>query len=301
LLQGFGDSSNVEWLVHQVLNAEKWASEACAKLVEFIEGGGGELLLAYTGLGYTAASTLYWLITTLNPDRQPVLQDSDTIALYRLIYRRMATIVYFTTRSDDPSLVRLGDASRWTGGNIYIVTPKPPETIDALLRGAHRLVVPCPKSEIVCSLYETLLAHYTGLRLYGVSGRRVERLKRFVEEGFSTITEEFIAGYRDVLSKVLGLEEVVVSSTSFLEPSSYVLIKALRMRGVKASYIPLYMLEPCSGDHILFLSSSVEDYVVKEKRFKALSRGAHVYDLRLNLDPLEIPVYVILLALYMVQ
>ena len=300
-MQGFRDSSSLDKLVHKILNAEKWASEACEKLVRFIESGSGELIIAYTGLGYAAASTLYWLITTLNPSKQPVLQDSDTIALYRLIYREEATTILFNTKPDDPSLIRLGDASRWTGGKIYIVTPKPPETIDALLRGANRIIVPCPPSEVECSLYEVLLAHYTGLRLYGISGKRVDRLRKFVNEGFSVVFEELIANYRDVISDTLGIREIIVSSTGFLEPASYVLIKALRSKGVRASYIPLNMLEPSSGDNILFLTSSVEDYVVKEKRFKAMIRGARVFELRFNLDPLEIPVYVIMLALYMIQ
>ena len=300
-MQGIRDSSSLDKLVHKILNAEKWASEACEKLVKFIESSSGELIVAYTGLGYAAASTLYWLITTLNPSKQPVLQDSDTIALYRLIYREEATTILFNTKPDDPSLIRLGDALRWTGGKIYVVTPKPPETIDALLREANRIIVPCPPSEVECSLYEVLLAYYTGLRLYGISGKRVNRLKKFVDEGFSIVFEELVANYRDVISDILSTREIIVSSTGFLEPASYVLIKALMSKGVRASYIPLNMLEPNSGDNILFLTSSVEDYVVKEKRFKAMIKGARVLQLKFNLDPLEIPVYVIMLTLYMIQ
>ncbi len=300
-MQGSRSGSSLDTLVYKVLNAEKWASEACKKLVKFIESSSGELIIAYTGLGYAAASTLYWLITTLNPSKQPVLQDSDTIALYRLIYREKTTTIFFNTKPDDPSLIRLGDASRWTGGKIYIITPKPPETIDALLRGADKIVVPCPPSEIECSLYEVLIAHYTGLRLYNVSSKRVYRLRKFVDEGFSIVLEELIANYRDVIADILNTKEIIVSSTGFLEPTSYVLIKALRNRGIRASYIPINMLEPSSNDNILFLTSSVEDYVVKEKRFKAMIRGARVLELRFNLDPLEIPVYVIMLALYMIQ
>ena len=300
-MQGFRDSSSLDKLVYKVLNAEKWASEAREKLVKFIESSSGELIIAYIGLGYVAASTLYWLITTLNPSKQPVLQDSDTIALYRLIYREEATIILFNTKPDDPSLICLGDASRWTGGKIYIVTPRPPEAIDALLRDANRIIVPCSPSEIECSLYEVLLAQYTGLKLYGISGKRVDRLRKFIDEGFSIVFEELIANYRDVISDILSTREVIVSSTGFLEPASYVLIKALRSKGIRSSYIPLNMLEPNSGDNILFLISSVEDYIAKEKRFKSMIKGARVLELRFNLDPLEIPVYVIMLALYMIQ
>lgn len=300
-MQGIRGSPNIDRLVNKVLNAEKWASETFKRLVEFIEPSGMELIITYTSLGYAAASTLYWLITTLNPSKQPILHDSDTVSLYRLIYRREATIIHFNTKADDPSLIRLGDTSRWSGGRIYIVTPKPPETINALLRGASRIIVPCTPSEIECCLYEVLLAHYTGLKLCNVSGKRVDRLRKFVNEGFSIVLEELITNYKDTISRVLSEREIIVSSTGFLEPTSYILVKALRNKGVKASYTPLNMLEPRRDDNILLLISSVEDHVAKEKKFKALTRGARILELRFNLDPLEIPIYVNMLALYIIQ
>ena len=126
MLQSTRDSFNVDYVEKLVYSGEEWASRVLGELVVFLESIAGELLIAYSGLGYPAATTLYWIITTFNPDKQPVVQDSDTIAFYRLVYRKRASILYFTTKPGDPALIRLGDTCRLTGGRLVIVSPPPP-------------------------------------------------------------------------------------------------------------------------------------------------------------------------------
>ncbi len=301
MLQSTGDSPSITRLLKLIESGEKWAGSRYLELAQFIEGGSGELVITYSGLGYVAASTLYWLIATVNPDKNPVLHDSDTIALYRLVYREKALVIHFTTRENDPGVVRISDTARWTGGSLYIVGPRPPEVISALLRGTPLIQIPPASNEITYSLYENLLAYYTGLNVFSTGSKRVKRLRFFAERGFAEILEELLAIYGNVLGEVSKLDHLIVTSTGFMAPSSYVLVKALRLRGVRASYTPIDILEPKRGDNILFLYTSVEDHVIREKRFKAFAAGSRIYETRLNLDPLEVPNYVIILALSLLE
>lgn len=301
MLQSTRNSSTIEYLKKVVETGERWAREYENKLVEFIKESGSELVISYSGLGYSPASILYWLITTTNPEKTPVLQDVDTIAFYRLVYRKSATIVVFSTRNNDPSLVRIADASRWTGGRILIVCPKPPEIVVELLRNTPLVTVPSGVNEVLASFYEALLSLYVGVRLGGSFGRRVSRLEEFIKEGYSVVVEELLEKYKNVIEDIEKEEHLVVTSTKFLEPASYVLLTVFLEKNVRASYIPISLLSPRRGDVILIVSSSVEESLVKEKKVKALTSGAKVHELTLNVDPLELPIYLHIIALAIEQ
>ncbi|WFO75410.1 hypothetical protein J4526_00440 [Desulfurococcaceae archaeon MEX13E-LK6-19] len=296
-MQSTRNSSTLEYLRKIIEVGERWAKEAKSKLVDFIKTRGGELVISYSSLGYSPASILYWLITTANPEKTPVLQDTDTIALYRLVYRKSSTVIVFTTRGDDPSLVRIADASRWTGGNILVVTPKPPDIVVEMLRNTPLITVPGGPNEILLSFYESLLSLYTGVDL-GVSiGKRLERLKEFINEGYGVTVEELLEKYRNIINNVKEEEHIIITSTKFLEPASYILLSVLMEKNVKASFVPISLLKPKRNNVILIVSSSVEESLLKEKKMKALMSGAKVYELTFNVDPLELPIYLHILAL----
>lgn len=297
MLQSTGNSPSIENLKRIIRIGEKWASENKKKLLEFIQTSREELAITYSGLGYTPAAILYWIITVSDPGKTPVLQDADTIALYRLAYREKASVIVFSSRGTESTLVRIADASRWTGGDILVISPKPPEILRELLRNTPLIETPIVQNEVVASLYESLLSLYTGIELGKTLGERIKKLRKFISEGYSVTIEELYEKYRRVLGELRSNEYVVVTSTKFLEPSAYTILHVLQEKQVKASYIPLPLLKPRRGETVLFVSSSVEESVLREKKMKAITSGAKVLELTLNVDPLELHIYTHILAL----
>ncbi len=297
MLQSTRNSTSIEYVIKLVSSAENWCKYNIDRLLVFLSNLRKELIIAYNSLGYPAATTLYWFLTILYPERNPVIHDSDTIALYRLVYREKASIIFFTTKPNDPSIVRLSDASRWTGGDIIIVSPPPEETIETLLRGTPMIKLPKINNELYAALYEIMLSYLVSLSMYKGESRRISRLKEFSKEGYSTIVREIYEKYKGVIDSLKKLDEVIISSTWFMESSSYLILKALEHKGKKVAYIPLSILEPRKGDNILLISSSLEESIVKEKKFKAFMNNAQVYEILFNLDPLDIPLYTSIVAL----
>ena len=297
MLQSTRDSPGLEYIGRLVSRAEEWAWRNKDPVVEFLESSSGELVFIYNRLGYIAASILYWIITTLNPSKQPVIQDSDTIAYYRLVYREPSTIVYFTTTGNDPALIRLCDAARLTGSNVLLITPPPPEPVSSMLRDTRVLEIPYMKEEVLTALTESLLALYVGVEAYGLKGFRIDRLRENAREGFREILGELYSKYGEALNQLCRADTITITSTRFLEPAGYVFVEVFREVGKNASYIPVSLLKPRRGEKILLLANSVEEHLVREKKMKALLSGAQVIDIVMNTDPLESPIYLILLAI----
>ncbi|MCX8199406.1 MAG: hypothetical protein N3E36_05195 [Sulfolobales archaeon] len=297
-MQSSRSSSRLTRLSAEVSKAEEWAKSASRELADYLKSSSNELLLTYSYMGYPAASILYWLLFTLRPDLRTLLMDADTASYYVLAYRSDLTIVVFTTKPDSAATIRITDSSRLTGARVMVVSPQPGERTRLYMRDALLKTVPTTGSEITTSLWEALLAYYTGLNI-AQEGRREERLRTIANQGFSVIVEELVEKYLDSVIKALELQEIVITSGKLLEPASTALAKALKSRGVDASYTPISLLEPAGNKCVLIVSCSVEDHLVNEKKLSVAMSGGKILELRLNLDPLEAPIYVLILALYL--
>ncbi|MCS7128448.1 MAG: hypothetical protein RMI83_04155 [Desulfurococcaceae archaeon] len=297
-MQSSRSSSRLTRLSAEVSKAEEWAKSASRELADYLKSSSNELLLTYSYMGYPAASILYWLLFTLRPDLRTLLMDADTASYYVLAYRSDLTIVVFTTKPDSAATIRITDSSRLTGARVMMVSPQPGERTRLYMRDALLKTVPTTGSEITTSLWEALLAYYTGLNI-AQEGRREERLRTIANQGFSVIVEELVEKYLDSVIKALELQEIVITSGKLLEPASTALAKALKSRGVDASYTPISLLEPAGNKCVLIVSCSVEDHLVNEKKLSVAMSGGKILELRLNLDPLEAPIYVLILALYL--
>jgi len=296
-LQGIRSSSGLNKLKKIIEIGETWAREREKEVARFIEEAGNNIVITYSGLGYSPASILYWIITTAFPDKNTALFDSDTIAYYRLPYSKSSSIIHFSTRPDDPALIRLSDTSRWTNNRLLIITPEPPEVLKELLRGSPYIQTPSSSNEIITCFYESMLSLLVGVKIARSRGKRFIRLEKFIDEGYGPILDEFFERYRNVTSTITKYKSIIVSSTSLLEPHVHVLIQALRNIGIQASFIPITMLTPLSSENILIVATSIEENIVKEKKFKALMNNANVIDFTLNVDPLEAPIYIHLVSM----
>ncbi len=297
-MQSSRSSPRLARLLAEVSRAEEWARSASRELADYLRSGSNELLLTYSYMGYPAASILYWLLFTLRPDLRTALMDADTASYYAVAYRSDLTIVAFTTKPDSAATIRITDSSRLTGARVMVVSPQPSEKTRLYMRDALLKTVPAADSEITASLWEALLAYYTGLSM-AQEGRRGERLRAIANQGFSVIVEELVEKYMDLTIKALGAREIVITSGKLLEPASAALAKALKSRGVNASYSPISLLEPVGNEYVLIVSCSVEDHLISEKKILIAMSGGRTLELRLNLDPLEAPIYVLILALYL--
>ncbi|MEM2253896.1 MAG: hypothetical protein QXS06_05240 [Desulfurococcaceae archaeon] len=298
VLQSSRSSSRLTRLSAEVSRAEEWAKSASRELADYLKSSGNELLLAYSYMGYPAASILYWLLFTLRPDLRTLLMDADTASYYAVAYRSNLTTVVFTTKPDSAATIRITDSSRLTGARVIVVSPQPSEKTRLYMRDALLKTVPATGSEITASLWEALLAYYTGLSI-AQEGRREERLRTIANQGFSVIVEELVEKYLDSIIKAVEAREVVITSGKLLEPASIALAKALESNGVNANYTPISLLEPASSKCVLIVSCSVEDHLVNERKLSIAMSGGRALELRLNLDPLEAPIYVLILALYL--
>ncbi len=255
-------------------------------------------IIAYHRQGYLPASIHYWMKAVLDRWSRTHLVEAATLAYYLVAYSEPTNIVYYTSNPRSSSTLHLLQSSSLTGHRIYIYTVKlGDERLLDILEQYNPYYIDS-RDELEASLiYAMSVYHALAGEYREAMGRRGERLYRHSVEGFAVIVEELLSKYMGVLRELTGLGEVRVTSSHMYEPVSLYFVEALRRRGVRAYYEPIeYVAGP---GNILLLSTSVEEYLLKEKRFRLGMTGAHIYEINMNTDPLEALIYFPLLAYYL--
>ncbi len=291
MLQEPGDSSNI---AETIKDLEERAGEV-QPFIEGLLGRAQRLILAYNGLGYLAAQTLYWVITTLDDWSRILLGDAGTLAYYTLVYSEPVDTIFYAANPASPSTIQYLQAADLTGYRTVLLTVDPRNDFLRDELSKYNPVYISAEDELEAGLLLAIASYKAGASRYRDRlGRRGERLHRHGVEGFWIIADELADKYRGVFHGLGEAGEVKVSSPRMIEASAEYIVEALRRRGVNAHYEPLeYLTGP---GHILLLATRVDEYLLRERRFKLGMTGARIHYFEMNTDPLEAQVYYAILA-----
>ncbi len=296
MLQKPGDRIDISGFREEIRRLEERARRVAERIGEVLAGS-RDLIVAYYRQGYLPASILYWMTSTLDDWRKVLLGEAGTLAYYALVYGEPATTVFYTTMPRSSATIQFLQAASLTGYkvNLFAVEPDNPVVRDTLQQyGPYYIHA---RNELEASLLYALATYIAASKHYRDKlGRRGKRLYQHSVEGFAVIVEELLEKYMDVLRSITRLGEARVSAPRMLEASALYMVEALRRRGIRAFYEPIeYLTGP---GEIVLLSTSVDEYLVRERRFHLNMTGAHVHDIVVNTDPLEAQLYFALLAYF---
>ncbi len=293
LLQVLRDSSALDKVVREIEEVERFARSLSSKLISFLNQSPGNIhIYSYTGFGYSAASLLYWASLIFQGSKHPVLAESEESSIYLLPYREDYSAIVFST-GEYSKLIQSLQVLRILGVEYLAFSPTPPnEMIRNTLRYYNVELIPTNDS-VSASLYTTLASFIAISEIYKSSlNIRGKRLFEHGREGFTVTVKSFIEKYSDVIEASLSKPITAITSTRFLEGAGILLSHVLRSIGVEAVYLPveeaLTYNKPLLG---VFLSS--EERLRRE--FKT-QKGSNLYELVLNVEPLEGIVYTVILS-----
>ncbi len=292
-------------LEEEVKRIEEWAKKSSVEVTNFVAGS-SRLAITYTGLGIVPAKIFSSYLYVLSPNKNILFGCIDTITYHVAPYTENTSIVLFSEKGVENSIIRLMDASYYTGNKLLIVSPSPADHIRKRLRNTSLIEV--PRANTI--LAETLLAVQAGYNIalkYKQENDRELRFNRLKVEvaDFSSIISELHSIYSlelEILKEYLGKVNGIVY-TPTMEPVAYTLqtviaekthriipvidiTRAIRAIGERLVENQLYIL----------LSTSVEEYSTRELLFKARLNGIRVKELKVKTDPLTAPVYGLLLV-----
>lgn len=283
-------------LRRSVEEAEAWAREAASSLAGFLAGVEAPLI-AYTGQGYVASTVLYWGLTILS-EKTPLHLDGEAVAYHLAPYREGLRIAVFSAAGTENTLFRLLDTARLTGHRLLLVSPKPPENLGYKVEHHQHLEVPLGLDPL---LAEALLALKTAVRLSARPGSmRSSRLRVEADDIAGAVPEllEIYGGKLRELAEILGGGDVAVVYTPLMEAPALLLRDLAEPQGLR---VRLYKLQsvahrPPPARGIVALTTSVEGFIVRELRMRALQVGSSVEELEIRTDPVSAQVYGIILV-----
>ena len=277
---------------------EKIASNIAEKIYSHLLGTEKETIIAYYRQGYLPASITYWVTATLNKEKNITMGEAGTLAYYLLVYREAGTSILYTTTPHSPSTIHFLQAAKLTGYKVLLVTIDPlDERIRDILAPYSPIYIKS-SDELEAAIIMSFAAFSAATKLSKeLLGRRGRRLYEHSKEGFTVILDELIHKYNSVLQQILRAEQIRVTSTKLLEPASLFFVETLRRLDKTAYYEPIDFIT--GPGVILLLSTSVEDYLIKERRFKLNLTGSKIIEISLNTDPLEAQIYISLLAYFL--
>ncbi len=297
MLQESRNSIDVEKYVRKIEKLEEYARRIAVDIKNSIQGL-NELIIAYHRHGYLPASLHYWMKTTLTSWKKTLLVEASTLTYYIAAYSEPTNIIYYTTNPRSASTIHLLQATSLTGHRVLVYTIKPlDERLRELLEQYNPYYISV-NDELEASLIYALAVYHALAEEYrDAMSRRSERLYKHSREGFSIIVDELLTKYKDIINAVTSIKDrLIITSTKILEPICLYYVEALRRKGIKTYYTPLDHIE--EPGNVLLLTISVEEYLVKEKKFKLFMKGGKIHELTINTDPLEALIYHSLIAYY---
>jgi len=300
LLQKLRDSANIASYVKYVSERDSLSRELSNTLYNFLtQHALNRIHIAYHRYGYLPASIMYWFILTMDPEKSVTLSDSTSSAYYILPYSEPALVVLFSSDPFSSSVLNLAQAARLLEHNLLIVTLKPHDKRVETLLSRYSVTYIETVDELEAMLTASIATYYAMSKLYSDRlGARGRRLYSHVEEGITPVVEELIERYLDRLEALAHGNKWIVTSSKMLEPAALYFTEALRRVNIESYYqVPDQVL---GYENTLLLSTSVEEYTIRELRFRYNMMGVKLQDLVLNTDPLEAQIYIALLAYYLV-
>lgn len=296
MLQKPRDSSNIGEY-RRVIGRLEEESRSIARDLSEVFSSLDYVIIAYHRQGYLPGAVHYWMKAVLDGWSKTLLVEAGTLAYYLAVYSEPTNIVYYTTNPRSASTLHLLQSSSLSGHRIYVYTVKPGDERLLDLLDKYNPYYIDSRDELEASLIYSMAVYHALTREYREAlGRRGRRLYQHSIEGFTAIIDELLMKYMDVLSRITSLRETRVTSSHMFEPVSLYYVEALRRRGLEAYYEPIeYITGP---GNILLLSTSIEEYLLREKKFRLGMTGAHIYEIKMNTDPLEALIYFPLLGYY---
>lgn len=299
MLQKLRDQSNITGYIKFIENLEKKSHVLSNELYEFFAKLPGNIMITYYRHGYLPASIMYWFTITMDPDKNIVFNEANTLSYYVLPYRENWGIVFFSSNPYSSTTINLLETSRLTGYNSLLITTKPRDERLVSILNRYNVLYIEPSDELISTLVSSISIYYVMGKLYSKKlGNRGIRLYEHIQEGLTPIIEELIYKYIDKLEHVIHNKKIFISSSKLLEPVSMYFVDVLRRLDIKAYFqTPEQIL---GYENVLLLSTSVEEHFVRELRFKYNVMGVKIENISLNTDPLEAQIYIALLAYYLV-
>ena len=287
-------------LAETVRELEEWARRESSRLAGFVEES-ERLAITYTGLGIIPARIFSSYLYVLSPNKNILSGCIDTVTYHIAPYTEDTSVVLFSEKGVENSIVRLMDTVYYTGNKLLMVSPKPAEYVER--RQRNTVFIETPYDNTV--LAETLLAVQAGYRIalrYRESGDRELRFNRLRIElaDFSSIIGELASIYSAELASIkAGMDKIdAIIYTPTMEPVAYLLQMVVAER--TGRIIPVIDVtrtirvfdERLTRNQLYVLASTtVEEYSVRELLFKARMNRSQVIELKIKTDPLTAPVY----------
>jgi len=236
---------------------------------------------------------MYWYSLTSQSTKLPVIAEAEDSLTYLAPYRDDISLIMFST-GEYSKLVATLQAARILGVDYLAMAPDPPiETLKSVMKYYEVQTIP-HRDKLKISLLMALAAFFALSRVFKNSlSSRSRRLFEHGVEGFAVTLRSFIEKYTPVVENVLKFNNVVVTSSKFLEASSMLLAEAFRRAGVSAMYLPFEEVLCLTETPILAVFLSTEERFRRE--FKAIKK-TNTLELLINVDPLESVIYLSLLA-----
>ncbi|MEM2077849.1 MAG: hypothetical protein QXH45_01085 [Thermosphaera sp.] len=296
LLQKLRERAGLASFTRLVEDLEREASRVSETIEAFLTGSRKPLIIAYNRQGYLPASTALWHVSTVDPELNVFISDVPAVSLYGLAYREGWRILVFAS-NPYAGLLNIMQVARLLNHEMLTVTVKPADERVKSILDRYNPVYIDRGDELEASLVMAFAVNHALSGLYkGKLEARGARLFQHSREGFVGLVDELVERYSDPLAKILSLEDAVITSSKLMEAPSLFLNEALRRVGLKTRYE--YAESVTGPGNLVLVSTSVEEYYVRELKFKYARMGLKAFELMFNTDPLEAGLYLALLSLY---
>jgi len=299
LLQKLRDSVNVARYHKYLEDIETYSRNIGDKLYNLYSGFLNNVFITYHRHGYLPASIMYWIVMTLNPESNAYLLESNALTYHVLPYREGYRVVFYSSNPYSSTTINLLQTASLTGNEPLLITPKPLDERITSMYSRYTTIYIDKTDELEAVLVMVLSTYYALSKIFRDKlGSRGRRLYDHVVEGVLPIVEDLIDRYVDTLINILNQKEFTITSSKVLEPISLYFVDVFRRLGYETYYQPID--QAVGGRNILLLSTSVDDYSLREYRFRFNMSSTNCIELSLNTDPLEAQVYLSLLGYYLI-
>ncbi len=287
-------------LKRRVAEAEGYASRVAGEVASEARE---RVVISYTGSGDIPAYTAYWILREVAPTAPVEIYPGDALAFHILAYRRSGrdeysvasdtTIILFAGPGGENQLLLVRDAAVHTGAGLVVVAPRLPPLIEERLGPEPLLVEPPDPYPLGATILAARVAAVLAARM-GERNVRVERVGRETGD-VASIVDDLLERHGGDAERVAGCHSCVYTHTPTMRGPA---LLAARMSGgfaVGVQELLGYLAAGGSTRGVALLYTSADEDVVRELRFKCMSRGASIVELRMATDPVTAPLYATIL------
>ncbi len=290
--------------VDELFSTVKRGEEEASRIVDAVLGEIRErLIISYTGVGSIAAYTMYWILREVAPQTSVELYSGDALAFHVLAYRRSrrdeysvasdTSVVLFAGPGGENQLLLVRDAALYTGAGLIVVSHRLPPVVEQRLGGEPLLV----ELEPPYPLYATILAARLGAVLASRRGERNVRVERVSREtaDVSSVVRELVERHGADAERLLTCRPCIYAYTPTMTGPARlaaIMTRSVSM-GVQECLSALSWGVDVKGLALLY--TSADEDAVRELRFKAMTSGLDIRELKLGTDPVTAPLYATIL------